>query len=135
VGKNLFDLGQSIICYLAPPMAAVFVVGIAWKRATPAAALTVLIVGSMASIAVGLCELTNWPRPGFWPHYLLLSFYLFAGLVGLMILISVLRASPPADSKVPTLGETYARTRRTRRVWLMWGVLAAIMAMLYLVFN
>jgi SSS family solute:Na+ symporter len=135
VARNLFDLLQSIIAYLAPPMAAVFVVGIAWKRATPAAALAVLVLGTIISLATGFCQLTDWPNPDFWPHYMLLSFYLFAGLVGLMIFVSVLTGRPPSGGELPILGGACARSQAGGLVWVMWGLLAAIMAGLYVFFN
>ena len=61
VEATLFDLLQSIIAFIAPPMAAVFTIGVLWRRATAKAAITALLVGSAVSISVGVCQLAKWP--------------------------------------------------------------------------
>lgn len=71
----MFDLPQSLIAFVSPPMAAVFLAGVLWRRATGAAAIVGLIAGSLVSLSLGACCITDWPHKGFWPHYLLLSFY------------------------------------------------------------
>ncbi len=38
VARNLFDLLQGVIAFVAPPMGAVFLIGVLWNRATAAAA-------------------------------------------------------------------------------------------------
>lgn len=59
--KGLFDLGQSLITYLAPPASTVFIVGILWKRATPRAAELTLYVGTFLCLLIGFCQLTGFP--------------------------------------------------------------------------
>ncbi len=44
-GATVFGLIQTVFYYLAPPIAAVFLVGIIWWRATPAAATAALTLG------------------------------------------------------------------------------------------
>jgi len=133
--RNLFDLLQSIIGYFAPPMAAVFLVGVLWKRATAPAALITLVAGSAVSLGVGACQLADYPSKEFWPHYLLLSFYLFAGLTVLMILLSLVTPPPPPERALPTLREAHAGAKASRRVWSLWAVLAIIMGAIYWFFN
>jgi SSS family solute:Na+ symporter len=133
---NLFDLLQSIISFLAPPMAVVFLVGVLWNRATSTAALSTLVVGTAISLSIGGCYLAHWPSEEFWPHFLLLSFYLFATLVPLMILVSLVTKPPSADKQLPSLKEAYAQSgHSSKQVWMLWAFLAAIMFSLYVFFN
>jgi SSS family solute:Na+ symporter len=135
VAKNLFDLLQSIIAYFAPSMSAVFLVGTLWRRATAKAALTTLILGTAVSLSIGACELKDWPHNEYWPHYLLLSFYLFVGCVALMVLISLCTTPRPGENKLPALSETRPPEQLHRSVWVWWGVLGVVMGALYVVFN
>ncbi|MFV2065427.1 MAG: sodium:solute symporter [Pirellulales bacterium] len=135
-GKDLFTLGQSVISFVAPPMAAVFVIGVLWRRATAAAATWTLILGSAVSVSVGFCHLKDWPSKEFWPHYLLVSFFLFAGICAFMIVVSLVTRKSPDQEDLPTLKETYAnQSTQPRLVWFLWGVLALIMFALYVIFN
>jgi solute:Na+ symporter, SSS family len=115
----------------------VFLVGVLWKGATATAALVTLITGTFVSVSIGICYLAAWPSKVFWPHFLLLAFYIFAGLCVLMIIISLLRPESVIKSRLPSLRETYASVdgHRERTVWLWWAVLAVIMAVIYLTFN
>jgi solute:Na+ symporter, SSS family len=136
LGKTLFDLFQSIIAFMAPPMATIFLVGVLWKRATKEAAFATLLIGCLCCLGVGVAYSLNWPREKFWPHYLLLSFYLFVGCCALMVLISLFTPAPAASHQLPTLRETYAKLGHTSgAVWAFWIVLALIMAGLYIFFN
>ena len=136
LGKNLFDTLQSMVAFFAPPISTVFLLGVLWKRATPIAAILTLTLGSVISLTLGLMQLRAYPNPAFWPHYMLLSFYLFAGLMGFMIMVSLL-TKPRAELTLPTLLETYRHQShsRSRLVWLLWSLMAVVMVTVYLVFN
>ena len=136
VARDLFNLLQGVIAFIAPPMSAVFLIGILWKRATATAALSSLIVGSGISLSVGVCHFKDWPDEQFWPHYLLVSFYLFVGIAAFMVLVSLLTRQSVSKNGLPTISEIYAtQGARSARVWGLWALLAAIMLALYLVFN
>ena len=134
--RGLFDMIQSIIAFIAPPVAAVFLVGVLWRRATSSAALLTLIVGSTASISIGICHLNDWPSKEFWPHYMLLSFYIFAGICLFMAIASLLTRNCPNEERLPSLKQAYAQQgSRSTSIWLLWAVLAAIMAAIYFFFD
>ena len=135
LSKNLFDLLQSIIAYFAPPVAAVFLVGVLWRRATSGAAMATLIAGTVVSLSVGLCQLKDWPYEEFWPHYLLVSFYLFVACVALMVIVSLITESPPTDRALPSLRAVQRADSPSRAIWIWWGGLAVIMTGLYVFFN
>jgi SSS family solute:Na+ symporter len=134
---DLFSLFQALIAFLAPAMAAVFLAGVLWKRATAKAALTTLIAGTIVSVLIGICYLATWPSKTFWPPFLLLAFYIFVGLCVLMVVISLFTFKPGMESRLPTLRSTYAsvENHNERTVWLWWAVLAVIMVAIYIFFN
>jgi SSS family solute:Na+ symporter len=136
LGKDLFNLIQAIIGFVAPPMSAVFVVGVLWKRATTTAAIWTLVAGSLVSISVGACHMMDWPSKACWPHYLLVSFYLFVGICAFMIVVSLATRPSLVGQDLPTLRETYANQGgQSQTVWILWGILAGIMAGIYALFE
>jgi len=134
-GRDLFNLLQAIIAFFAPPMAAVFLIGVLWRRATAQAAFVTLAAGSLLSLTVGACQFMGWPTVGFWPHYLLLSFYLFVTLSGFIVIVSLLTQKGNPPSKLPTLKETYQTGAGMGKIWTAWGMLASIMMVIYFLFN
>jgi len=138
--KDLFDLFQSIIGYMAPPVSAVFVLGIFWKRSTAKAALMTLIVGSIVSLSIGYCDITkkfvDEAGNNIFPHFLLLSFYLFCGIMIFMIVTSLLTRHSTSETPLPTLRQTYRENPGLGPLGLAgWVLLAVIMVGLYLFFQ
>ena len=136
VSKNLFDIVQGIMSLLAPPLAVVFLLGVLWKRMNNVAAQWVLYFGGAACILAGIGFLTNFPSPTFWPHFLLLSFYLFAFLLILAVVIS-LTTKGSRGTVLPSIIETYRaiRTSPSGQTWALWVLLLLIMVSIYIVFN
>jgi SSS family solute:Na+ symporter len=234
--SNLFNLFQSIISYLAPPISAVFVLGVFWRRSTAKAAIVTLILGSIVSVAVGYCDINDVfakeivsvtadriavvedgertvlpagkiqivdgeyivsldgdrqetiftadsgktialgepllaamdtdeaegdedesatadpsetilvEAAGFapptkavadlWPHFLLLSFYLFAALVALMLVLSLCTRHKADEAVLPSFKEAYRQNPGLgKKAFLGWGILGGIMVALYLFFH
>jgi SSS family solute:Na+ symporter len=134
-GLNLFDVFQSVLGFIAPPLSVVFLLTVFWKRTTRKAVNLILSAGSAFSLGVGVVYL--WVLPAnenaFWPHYLLLSFYIFAFLFLVALLISLLdKSAVMADT---THSDTSSLTKPTRRVWLSWTLLTIVMVALYIFFN
>lgn len=136
VGKNMFELLQGIISFIAPPMGAVFLIGVLWRRATSTAAYATLVGGSTVSLTVGLMHFKQWPGEDFWPNHLLLAFYLFAGISSFMVILSLFTKNSPDEEQMPTLRQTYAEMDSSPRfVWMLWAVLSVIMLTIYIVLN
>jgi solute:Na+ symporter, SSS family len=137
VDKGLFDLSQSVGTYLAPPLSTVFILGVLWRKATSHAANLTLFIGSAICLTLGIMQITDYPHKDFWPHYMLLSFYMMCGLVLFMIIISLLYPEKEKESHLPTLAETYAKQPpyNRQRVWAGWIIIAALMFCLYVVFG
>ena len=137
-GLNLFNVFQSVLGFIAPPMAAVFLTGIFWRRTTTLAANFCLTIGTVFCLGVGILYL--WPPMWLteWlastgialPHFMLLSFYLFAILVICMTLIS-LAAKDKKQYEIPSpIHEGYSKLAIS-----LWVALAVVMIGLYIFFN
>jgi len=132
-GLNLFNVFQSVLGFIAPPMASVFLLGIFWKRTTTRAANFTLTAGTAFCLLVGVLYL--WPPSWItlqWPHFMLLSFYLFVILVACMVVISL----SERDAKPAAI--SYAVDTSTgggKLVYALWTALAVVMVALYVFFN
>ena len=132
-GTNLFNLFQSIIGFLAPPVAAVFILGLFWKRATSKAAIATLVIGFTGCVTIGILNILG---VGSWPHFLILTFYLFVANLVFMVGLSLATRNSEHEELFPPLKEAYAENRAIGKAgWAFWGVLFAVMAALYLFFN
>jgi len=132
-GQNLFDIFQSVLGFIAPPLAVVFLLAVFWKRTTRKAVNFVLSWGAVISLGTGALYLWVFPKGvyHFWPHYLLLSFYLFALLFLLTILISVTDKNPVRFE----VARSQQVEKPSRRVKFTWAALIVVMIILYLIFN
>ena len=134
-GLNLFDVFQSVLGFIAPPLSVVFLLTVFWKRTTKLAVNSILTGGSALSLGIGVVYLWVLP-PGdydFWPHYLLLSFYIFAFLMIVAVLISLLDRNAVVANT--THSEKADLVKPTRKVWTSWILLAIVMIILYIIFN
>ncbi|HVI44263.1 MAG TPA: sodium/solute symporter [Chitinophaga sp.] len=129
-GKGLFEITQGMVSILAPPLSVVFLAAIFWKRTTSTAVLTVLYGGGSICLLLGICYLLNYPYKGFWPHFLLLSVYLFIGLAILIVIVTLLTAKPHTAGSAPVFTET-GENRPSRKIWAGWAILAAVMLIIY----
>lgn len=134
-GLNLFDVFQAILGFLAPPMAVVFLFGVIWKRTTTRAANFVLSVGTIISIGTGVLYLWVFPSAQytFWPHFLLLSFYIFVVLAVAAFLISYFDKNA-AQKDQNTLNFQLAG-KTDKKVLYAWAALIVVMVGLYIIFN
>lgn len=133
-GLNLFDIFQSILGFIAPPMSVVFLFGVLWKKTTKRAADIILIIGTILSLVVGVMYLWVFPKETFtfWPHFLLLSFYLFVFLSILLVCISLV--DKKGSSYINTL-EYGMLPKMTKKVKILWVILFVVMISLYIFFN
>jgi len=132
-GLNLFNVFQSVLGFIAPPMAAVFLFGIFWKRTTTMAANMALTFGTAFSMGVGILYLWVFPAEKYtaWPHFMMLSFYLFVVISAGMILVSLL----DKRRQECTLNMKKVMEKPAKSVILTWTLLTIIMIGLYLFFN
>lgn len=134
-GLKLFDVFQSILSFIAPPMSVVFLFGVFWKKTTTRAANFALSVGTLISIGTGLLYLWIFPssKYDFWPHYLLLSFYLFVLIAFLTFLVTLFdRRSGGGDQNSLDTGKL---PRPSKKVMTAWLILIIFMVLMYILFN
>lgn len=131
-GLNLFDVFQSVLGFLAPPMSVAFLFGVLWKRTSARAINGVLTVGTLFSVGVGVLYLWVFPSAKYpaWPHFLLLSFYIFVMLSLGTVIVSLTERGSGKLVFMPAVA-----TPPSRRVWSLWGVLTVVMIILYILFN
>jgi len=134
-GKGFFELSQGLVSILAPPLSVVFLAGIMWKRVNSIAAEIVLYGGGFVSLVVGLCHVLGYPYKGFWPHFLLLSVYLFLAFFTVIVVVTLL-TKPDERVDLPSLVETNRKAgHQTRAVWIRWALLAVVMGAIYFIFR
>lgn len=131
-GLNLFNVFQSVLGFIAPPMAAVFLLGVFWKRTTTRAANMALTIGTVFSLTIGILYL--WVLPSkiydFWPHFMMLSFLIFVVIVMTMVIVSYLD-----NSKTVSTLDFGTIAKPTKLVMALWGALIVVMIGLYIFFN
>jgi SSS family solute:Na+ symporter len=134
-GLNLFDVFQSVLGFIAPPLSVVFLLTVFWKRTSKKAVNSILSFGSAFSLGTGVMYLWVFPQKDYhiWPHYMLLSFYIFSVLFIAAVLISVLDPSPTLY--VATEQQTADIAKPTKKVKLAWAMLCVVMVILYIIFN
>jgi SSS family solute:Na+ symporter len=88
--QSLFQGITAVICYIAPPITAVFIWGVLWKKASATAARVTLMVGSGLGLAVFLLdwfkETTGWTMPS-----MMATFYLFLVCSAILVAVSLVR--------------------------------------------
>jgi len=138
--ESLFQGVVSVICYIAPPITAVFVWGVFWKRASGTAATWTLYLGSALGFAVFLLdwfkERTGWAVPS-----MMATFYLFVVCSVLLAAISWARPHVHTEESRRLVWEHPLESLRTPG-WpglgnykLLAGVLFVVMVALYVVFR
>lgn len=134
-GLDLFNIFQSVLGFIAPPMAAVFVLGVFWKKCTTLAADLCLTLGTLFSLGVGITYLFVLPKEvimQFHPfsHFMFLSFAIFCVLVIAMFFISIFD-----KNKVEYRPLKVVQEKTSMSVYIGWVALAAVMVGLYIFFN
>jgi len=133
-GKGFFDLTQGLVSILSPPLAVVFLWGIFWKRINGKAAEVVLYGGGFICLVLGACHVLNYPYEGYWPHFLMLSFYIFVALSVVIVAVTLLTKSE-VKTEVPTLLDVKDKMGSSSSIWWTWAALATVMMAIYIYFN
>jgi SSS family solute:Na+ symporter len=133
-GKGFFDLTQGLVSILSPPLAVVFIWGVFWKRINGKAAEIVLYGGGLICLVLGACHVLNYPHEGYWPHFLMLSFYIFVVLSVVIVAVTLL-TKPEVKSDIPTLLDVKDEMGSSRSIWWTWAALATVMIAIYIYFN
>ncbi len=100
ISGQIFVYLQSVQGYIAPPIAAVFLVGIAWKRVNARGALASLLTGFVLGMGRLIAELSKDRLDGFLftfadVNFLHFAAYLFVVCVAVLVIVSLLTDPPP----------------------------------------
>jgi SSS family solute:Na+ symporter len=133
-GQNLFNIFQAVLGFLAPSLSVVFLLSVFWKRTTKKAVNGILSFGSGFSLLIGILYLWILPADKYpqWPHFMLLSFYIFAVLFIAAIIISLLDPKPITNIQLMEKADLPLTTRRVKILWVLLGM---VIIGLYLFFN
>lgn len=135
IDEGLYDYLQSVQSYLAPPIAAVFLLGVFFKRLNAKGAYTAMVVGFILGIAkLTLQMLRNDLPPGILYDFATINFlyfciYLFVISVGIMVTVSLLTPPPPAAQiEGLTFATTVAEDRAASRA--SWNTLDVVLSLI-----
>ncbi|MFO7657031.1 MAG: sodium:solute symporter [Bacteroidales bacterium] len=133
-GLKLFDIFQAILGFIAPPMTVVFLFGVLWKKTTTRAANFALTGGTILSLGTGLFYLVGVSNgQQFWPHFLMLSFYLFVIIAITTYIIAIAYPEDAnAEKKTSVLS---ALPKPDKKVLALWILLIVTMTGFYILFN
>lgn len=136
----LYQYLQSVQSYLAPPIAAVFLLGVFFKRINAKGALSALVSGFVIGILRIFLELIKDSLSGFLYtfasiNFLYFSIFLFLFSVGLMVIVSLLTEKP---SEKQLNGLTFSTTVledriESRKSWNKWDVILSIIVVLIII--
>jgi len=149
IGKVLYEYLQDVQSLLAPGIAAVFLLGVFWKRATPAAGFAGLTTGFVlgmvrlvfnifaGSVAEGTWYHAIWVAPN-WLHY---EIILFAICLIVIVMVSYFteRASEAKLAGLTFFSSTPEQRAITRASYSKWDVInsaiiIAVIIAFYIVF-
>ncbi|MHC4515249.1 MAG: sodium:solute symporter [Planctomycetota bacterium] len=132
--KGLYEYLQKVQAYIAPPIAAVFFLGLFFTRINAAGALTTLVSGFVLGAARFVAELNKESLSGpllYFADINFLHFAIFLFLACTVILVGVsLLTRPPGEEQLSglTYGTTMARDREASRA--SWNKLDVIQSVL-----
>lgn len=104
ISSQLWIYLQSVQAYISPPIAAVFLLGVFWKRLNGQGAIVSLLVGFVLGATRFVLEVQykGAPPGGFLGFYIGINFLHFAALmfvicVGTLVIVSLLTPAPKAE--------------------------------------
>jgi SSS family solute:Na+ symporter len=137
MGQGLYGYLQSVQSYLAPPIAAAFLLGVFSKRINAQGAYSAMVVGFILGIAKLVCELNQSHLSGLlfdfatW-NFLYFCIFLFFFSVVWMVIVSL---ATPAPDEAQLRGLTFATTvaadkAASRASWNKWDVILSVIVLL-----
>jgi SSS family solute:Na+ symporter len=116
ISGQLYQYLQSVQAYISPPIAAVFLLGIFWKRVNSSGAIAALLSGFVLGMARLVLELNRDSLGdgmlGWYAGINFLHFAIFLFVVCAAVLVAVSLATPPPDEE-----QVAGLTLQTKRNW------------------
>ena len=143
----LYQYLQSVQSYLAPPIAAVFLLGVFSKRINAKGAYSAMVIGFIIGVIRIILELNRDSLSGFWFEFATINFLyfciiLFVVSILIMVIVSLLTQKPSAEQLngltfATTVAEDKAASRASwnaKDVWLS-GIVILIIVSVFLYFS
>ena len=136
ISKNLYGYLQSVQSYLAPPIAAAFLLGVFSKRINAKGAYAAMVTGFIIGILKLVLELNQKHLSGMlldfatW-NFLYFCIFLFILSITVMIVVSFATPAPdPEHIKGLTFSTTVAEDRAASRAsWNKWDVILSLVVL------
>ena len=113
ISAQLYQYIQSVQAYIAPPVAAAFLLGILWRRANARGAMAALVLGFLLGMGRLLAELNKDALSGPLRTYAEINFLHFAAMLFVLcvavLVVGSLTGPPPRPEQVE--GITFGGTR------------------------
>ena len=150
---GLYQYLQNVQSYLAPPITAVFLLGLFWTRTTSAAAVWGLVIGFALGLGKTLIQAVwgagegKYDNPAFLAYIGDFNFLYFASILFVICLVVIVIASlltkPPDEAHIMGLtwaGSTEEDRREVRASWnvidlVMTGIVVTLVLGAYLYFS
>jgi SSS family solute:Na+ symporter len=140
ISGTLYQYLQSVQSYLAPPIAAVFLLGVFSKRINAKGAYSAMVVGFIIGLIRIVLELNREHLSGFLYDFATLNFLyfciaLFIFSIVLMVVISLMSEKP---SEQQLRGLTFATTvaedkAASRASWNKWDVFLSLFVLVFII--
>jgi len=136
ISSQLYHYLQSVQAYIAPPIAAVFLLGIFWKRINGKAAMTTLVGGFVLGMLRLVAELNKASLGGVLHTFATINFLyfciiLFVLSVAVLIIVSLLTKAPDYEKiKGLTYATTVAADKAASRA--TWGWKEVVLSLIVL---
>lgn len=126
-GLSFFNIFQSVLGFIAPPMSVSFLFAVFWKRTSTKAINLVLTAGTVFSLGVGVLYYTGIILTSL--HFLYISFIIFV-ILGCFIVVFSLSDKTESESTI-----NYKPIKINTPVKIVWGALIIVMVGVYIFFN
>jgi SSS family solute:Na+ symporter len=139
IDSGLYNYLQSVQSYLAPPIAAVFLLGVFFKRLNAEGALTSMVLGfilGMAKLTLQLLQ-DSLPAGGLLHQFATMNFlyfciYLFLFSIVVLVVVSMVTPAPTEEKlRGLTFSTTVAEDKASSRA--SWGTLDVVLSLIVIV--
>jgi SSS family solute:Na+ symporter len=146
ISGQIYQYLQSVQAYISPPIAAVFLLGVSWRRVNSQGAIASLVTGFILGTARLALELNkeNLAAPLYWfadINFLHFAIFLFVVCSVVLVVISLMTPAPPEEQ---IRGLTFQSTEPispggdttpVRNDFLLSLVLIAIVGIIWWIFS
>lgn len=140
ISSTLYTYLQSVQSYLAPPIAAVFLLGVFFKRLNAKGAYTAMVIGFVAGLIKLTLELFQNDLSGLLYDFATINFlyfciYLFLFSVVVMVVVSLFSPKPSAEQIIGlTFATTVAEDKASSRAsWNKWDVILSLIVVAFII--